>query len=564
MDLHEAARNGDLAQLERLIADGCSIDEFDHNGMTPLAIASQSARATPQVLKLLIDSGANPNLPVAEEGKYSIGLAAASGSIEKVQLLLDAGADIRYLSQANYSIVVHCTYGLYNSENLSNMLEFLHANGADLDAESDYRESPLSVSSRFGRFDAVKCLLDLGANESALGWNHLMKTLAWGTDAEFQIVLNDAEDLSHCDRYGRTAWHLAAFGPYLEKAKMLLRRGIDINATVRGGQTALIICAERGNAPMLTWLIDNGAEIDATDSSGTTALMAAAGSSQVDCLDKLLAAGANPSHKDDYGGNAMSVTSNSKILRLLEDAGEDIADLSTDSKRQLLGFTNQDTIECSVDDYRSGCKPRFGDSNPELMDVPFWMAMIRFGGNGYRARIHFDPNEEMGHPIWCFDRFGMSFTKLTDGRFVQIAGEHEDYYDPDFCIYNDVIVHDTSGRFKIYGYPKEVFPPTDFHTATLVDEFIYIIGSLGYAGTRRYGETPVFRLSTKSWAMEAVKTVGDNPGWIYKHKCRLVDDYRLVVTEGTICSRSNGKESHVDNTSEYELDLRSLSWTRRQ
>ena len=194
------------------------------------------------------------------------------------------------------------------------------------------------------------------------------------------------------------------------------------------------------------------------------------------------------------------------------------------------------------------------------MEVQFWKAMIRCGCNTYRARIQFDPHDSMSHPIWCFDRYGMSFTKLTDGRFVQIAGEHEDYYDPDFYIYNDVIVHDTKGKFKIYGYPKDLFAPTDFHSATLVGEFIYIIGSLGYAGTRRYGETPVYRLSIKTWSLEAVRTTGDNPGWIYKHKCRLMDEHRLVVTHGEICKSKKGVEIHEENTSEFELNLRSLKW----
>jgi len=26
--------------------------------------------------------------------------------------------------------------------------------------------------------------------------------------------------------------------------------------------------------------------------------------------------------------------------------------------------------------------------------------------------------------------------QLPDGRLVSVGGEHEDYYDPDFCIYN--------------------------------------------------------------------------------------------------------------------------------
>ncbi len=441
------------------------------------------------------------------------------------------------------------------------MIQFLHANGASLDVASEYGESPLSVASQFGRFDAVKCLLDLGADEIALGWNQLMKTLVWGTDAEFKLALAEVRDISHCDRYGRSAWHLAALGPYLEKAQLLYARGLNVDAPARGGDTALMLCAERGNVEMLNWLIGIGANIEAMDDFGTTAFMSAANASQVECVRVLLEAGANASHQDKYGGNAMALTSDIKILRLLEEAGEDICDLSAESKRKLLGFTAQHKLDCTVEDYQSGCYPRFGNSNPELMEVPFWRAMVRNGCNAYRARVQFDPHDRMNSAVWCFDRYGMSFTKLPDGRFVQIAGEHEDYYDRDFYIYNDVIVHDSRGNFKIYGYPEDVFPPTDFHTATLVDGYIYIIGSLGYLGTRRYGETPVYRLNVKTWSLEAVQTSGDNPGWIFKHKCRLLEGGRLQVTGGTVCKRMKGNEIHEENTSEFELDLRLHKWT---
>ncbi len=90
MDLHEAARQGNYESVKRLLDVGCPINEFDHNGMTPLALASQSVKATTAVLKLLIDSGADPNLEVADGSKYSIGMAASTGNIPKVQTLLDA------------------------------------------------------------------------------------------------------------------------------------------------------------------------------------------------------------------------------------------------------------------------------------------------------------------------------------------------------------------------------------------------------------------------------------------------------------------------------------------
>ncbi len=49
---------------------------------------------------------------------------------------------------------------------------------------------------------------------------------------------------------------------------------------------------------------------------------------------------------------------------------------------------------------------------------------------------------------------------------ICIAGEHEDHYDPDFCIYNDVVVLDLDGSVAIYGYPEEIFDDFLYDPAT--------------------------------------------------------------------------------------------------
>jgi hypothetical protein len=166
-------------------------------------------------------------------------------------------------------------------------------------------------------------------------------------------------------------------------------------------------------------------------------------------------------------------------------------------------------------------------------------------------------------PVWCFDRFGMSFTELPDGRFVEIGGEHEDYYDPDFCIYNDVVIHHGAGQFQVLGYPKDVFPPTDFHSATLVGEVVYIIGGLGYQGERNFGTTPIFRLDCRTWKIEAVESCGDNPGWIYQHKAWFDGSHGIVIFEGTICREVSGEEQHTENKERFALDLVEMKWSRR-
>ena len=60
---------------------------------------------------------------------------------------------------------------------------------------------------------------------------------------------------------------------------------------------------------------------------------------------------------------------------------------------------------------------------------------------------------------------GQAHVVLPDDRNVYIAGEHEGHYDPDFYIYNDVVIVD-GDCIRILCYPESVFTLTDFHTAT--------------------------------------------------------------------------------------------------
>ena len=187
------------------------------------------------------------------------------------------------------------------------------------------------------------------------------------------------------------------------------------------------------------------------------------------------------------------------------------------------------------------------------MDVPFWREMVLLGWKAYRARHHYNDTDydwESRKPVWCFERYGQSITLLPDGRVIAIAGEHEDGYDPDFCIYNDVLVYDERGDFQIYGYPKDVFPPTDFHTATWVDGWIYIIGNLGYQDERIVGETPVYRLNCTTFEIEKVITIGECPGWISHHRA-VVQDRQIHITI-----------DESERQAKYILDSNECCWYR--
>lgn len=234
--------------------------------------------------------------------------------------------------------------------------------------------------------------------------------------------------------------------------------------------------------------------------------------------------------------------------------------------------------------------PRFGKKNPERMNCAFWEWMINapanppkegdrhsevtglFLRNGrlksvhgpWKARDYFDVplNREDG-PIWTFyERMGQTRTKLSDGRTVFVGGEHEDDYDPDFCIYNDVIVFGPDDQFDIYGYPKDVFPPTDFHTATLIGDRIVIIGSFGYPEDRIAGFTPVYVIGVSDFHIEKMPTSGDAPGWLHDHRAKLLPDGEIVVKGGKYETIVGDTPRFRVNCEHYSLDPETGTWCR--
>ena len=206
--------------------------------------------------------------------------------------------------------------------------------------------------------------------------------------------------------------------------------------------------------------------------------------------------------------------------------------------------------------------PRFGNENPQRIKSNVWEWLVRSKLSGYAATQKMNASSALAEgPTWSFDRFGQPVTELSDGRTVYIAGEHEDHYDPDFYIYNDVVVVHPDGAVDFYCYRKSDFPPTDFHTATLVDETIVILGSLGYPDERNWNDTQICVLSLDNFEIHRVKSSGTSPGWIHGHISTLSEDKQsIIVTKGKV---DIGKGYSLrENFDDWKLNLDDWSWER--
>jgi ankyrin repeat protein len=564
-ELHRWVKRGNIARVRELLREGAEINATDRAGCTPLMYALDSPAASLELVHLLLDRGG----AVAESGPvpglhYNIvAMCLRGGDPLKLALVLDRGADLHYTSSTGYNALMDAVF-CRNSDReprLLDMLRILIARGVALNGISSYKESALRVLSRLGRFDAVQLLLDAGADETQLAWTPLHRAVALGTLHDVKALVENGEELEVLDWWKRTPWLVAVKTGDLEKARYLIDRGADLTVNGRDGASPLDLAIESYHTLMLKWLIELGISVESGADCCITPLMTAVEAGNAEAVDVLIAAGAEVDRETPCGTALGSVQTREIALRLL-DAGADPAHLSFAGRRAILGLEPQPDdllFDATPEDYRVAPTACWGGQNPELMDQPFWKAMIRAGITAYEgARLAGGTCADC--PVWCAQRFGQSLTLLPDGRAIQIGGEHEDSYDRDFCIYNDVFVHHPDGRIDIFCYPEDVFPPTDFHTATLIGDSIYIIGGLGYQGSRRFGKTPVYRLDTNTLQIRRIETTGEPPGWISRHRAVLASPHEIRVWGGKIAAEVDHKESSDDNSRSSVFDVARSHW----
>ncbi len=380
MQIHTYAKQGNIQGVAQAIAKGVDINCIDKdNSQTPLMYAVTSANAGIDMVQFLVENGANIN--AVEESEFQntvLGLAVSSGNLAKIKLLLDAGANIHYQRPHGYDVLIDAMYGrdISQDENLIPILNLLLEKGAKVDGISSYQETALRIASRVGRFDAVQLLLAAGCDSQQLQWTELMYAIVFGSLEDVKNLLQQKKvDLTVRDYWQRTPWLLSIQVGDVEKAKLMLASGIDRDDRGIIGKTPLMYAIQNNHCAVLKWLIAEGFDVETTDEYDTTPLIAAAETGATDCVRILLDAGANPGRVFDYDRKAINSASNMSIVRMLVEAGEDLSEINNEMQQILRGVADSE-LKVSREQYLAGKHRRFGKTNPEIMEIDFWKAMI--------------------------------------------------------------------------------------------------------------------------------------------------------------------------------------------
>jgi len=270
--LSNAVGKGNLELVDLLVRAGADLNYKggkDDSKFTMLinGIFSESV----PVVKYLIQKGVNIN--ELDERDYSaVGVAASQSLNDIVKVLVDAGADINQKQGEFKQTLIMLALHDDNTE----LVKYLIKKGVDVKAQATDGETALYLAAAYGNIEAADALLRAGADidkESSIGFSPLFRAIQKkNTDMALYLISKGA-DVNSRDTRDFTPAYAAAEAGDLVSLKKLAEAGADLNVQGGGREWSPIMkAAFDGNIDIVRYLKSQGVDLDLTDSEGNTAL----------------------------------------------------------------------------------------------------------------------------------------------------------------------------------------------------------------------------------------------------------------------------------------------------
>ncbi|KAK6513075.1 hypothetical protein TWF506_009238 [Arthrobotrys conoides] len=176
---------------------------------SPLALAARNGYY--DIVKLLVERGADVHSTSLKDLRPQLHQAVGSGKAEIVQYLLDKGAEVDAKDLDGWSAIM-----LAAQEGNCNIIQVLVDAGANVNSEANSGATALFIAAQQGHTAVVKVLLDNGARSFATNKSGRHPIHQAAQSAHFEVlkllVEHDKESI-HCkDKNGHTVMGLAAAG----------------------------------------------------------------------------------------------------------------------------------------------------------------------------------------------------------------------------------------------------------------------------------------------------------------------------------------------------------------
>ena len=197
--------------------------------------------------------------------------------------------------------------------------------GADVNAADSDGETPLHAAALYATMCDTRMLgilINAGADVNAktsMGYTPLHHALRQHIRARYRVYMHDVMVYPSPGEF--------EIRRKLNAARLLIDKGMDVNAKDNTGETPLHIAARGNRDEIAVALIGAGADANAKENTGETPLHVAASENKAEAADALIAAGANIHAKDNAGAtplHAAVISRSAGLVEILIAAGADI------------------------------------------------------------------------------------------------------------------------------------------------------------------------------------------------------------------------------------------------
>jgi ankyrin repeat protein len=254
-----AVESGDLHKVKRLLDAGVNVNVRD---MWASALIYASCSGYTDAVKLLIEAGADINATASSDlvkwkkwpprhyhnpfvkplGGTALIYASCSGHIDVVKLLIEAGADVNKKDKKNrYTVLM-----VASSAGQTEVAKLLIEAGANVNAQDNGGNTALLDASWRGETEIVKLLIEEGADVNAKIHVDSVGRTNKGGDVE---ILRDITALMIVSDLGHT-----------EIVRLLIDAGVDVNTRNSKEYTALMWASENRHTEIVKLLKEAGAK----------------------------------------------------------------------------------------------------------------------------------------------------------------------------------------------------------------------------------------------------------------------------------------------------------------
>ena len=453
--------NDDASRLSALLDRDESL--LQNSVFSAKLIHIAAAYGSLECMDLLLESGADPNTKMNSELR-AIHLAARTGESEVIRSLLESGADIRAKDiRTNTALHIAASFGHLD------VCKVLLEAGIKVDHRNEYRETAILLAGKNDQLSVIKLLSENGADFDFSRESRQILLLRAIKRNELDTVEFLLSKKARANRPVYAQYPISSAAQYASGAiiRLLIKNGADPNQKNHKGATPLML-ASASNYDGVIALVENGAEINASQ-NGITALHIAILKHQIEITQYLLDHGANPNVKNSDGTPLMWLATevgNRIGLNALIDAGA-VCEMDRSTALPIMEYAFRYNIPEIVDITLSQCL------EPDFMfrDVfpSYWVA-DRYGSQTIKDLLiqkGVDPST-VEEPTFADARLVRDQIRLIQKQDVVYPHELQEKYG-EFAVRVEGIV-DTDGSFI---FPRLLENPVPEMERSILETFTH-------------------------------------------------------------------------------------------